>query len=220
MQGGDELTPPGASSSGVLPPPIAPGAVPGGASHTPPGGVANRARLLERMRNSGVLPPVRGSKRTADTPPDDPRLTSTGPEAETVGGSPRGTKRQAEDPPDDLRLVGKGPEAEIAGDTPNATGPPTSHRPASAISESTWTCATCKEEIISKNKLHRHLRDKCHQVTGDDEQPELHDSSDDEDDSSEEQRRMRASGIRQAILEHYSTMNVTRPDGSVTGSRW
>ena len=61
-QGGDELTPPGASSRGVLPPPIAPGAVPGGASHTPPGGVADRARLLERMRNNGVLPPVRGSE--------------------------------------------------------------------------------------------------------------------------------------------------------------
>ena len=193
------MTPPGASSSGVLPPPIAPGAVPGGASHTPPGGVANRARLLERMRNSGVLPPVRGSKRTADTPPEDPRLTGTGPEAETVGGSPRGTKRQAEDPPDDPRLVGEGPEAEISGDMPTATGHPTSHRPASAISESTWTCATCKEEFTSKSKLHRHLRDKNHQVIDDEEHPGLRDNSDDEDDSSEEQRKKRASAIRQAI---------------------
>ena len=101
---------------------------------------------------------------------------------------------------------------------PTTIGHPATHRTASAVSESTWTCATCKEEFISKNKLHKHLRDKRHQVIDDDERPELNDSSDDEDDSSEEQRRMRASGIRQAILEHHSTMDVTRPDGSVAGS--
>ena len=169
-------------------------------------------------------------KRSADTALNDPRLTGSGPEAETVRGSPRGTKREAEDPPDDPRLVWEGPEAELRAEMPTARGQPTSHRPASALVQESLRCATCKKQVHSKNKVHRHRHQERHQVVDDEgEQPGLFDSSDDEDNGSEEQRNMRASAIMEAtraimeaILEHYSGWrpycDVTHPDGSVAGS--
>ena len=138
------MTPPGASSRATLPPPILPGAtVPAVPSPTPAGAAANRDRLIREYRArlaGGAAPtgaaPIRGTKRTAEAPPDDPRLVGEGAETETVTEPRRGIKRDAEDPPDDPRLVGEGPEVEIAGDMPTPTGQPSTHRPASSISKS------------------------------------------------------------------------------------
>ena len=82
----------GATSS-TLPLPIPPGA-----QVTSPMGSSARDALDRRARKM--------RKRSAETPPDDPRLTGSGPESETVRRLPCGTKREAEDPPDDPRLVG------------------------------------------------------------------------------------------------------------------
>ena len=89
-------------------------------------------------------------ERSADTPPDDPRLTGGGPEAETVGGPQRGT---TEDPPDDPRMVGEGPEAETTTEMPTATRQPKSYRPPGALAQEATQCATCRKQFGSKNNL-------------------------------------------------------------------
>ena len=94
-------------------------------------------------------------------------------EAELIG-SPRGTKRTAENPPDDPRLVSDdGPEAEVVADAPTTAGQPQSFRPADTIEKPRQDaprhadknmCVTCGQKFGSRNKLHVHLRKAGHRV--------------------------------------------------------
>ena len=114
----------------------------------------------EATRRTGASYPAtapRGTKRSAEVEPDDPRLTGDGPEAETIGGSPRGQKRDAEFPPDDPRLVAGGDESEVVNDMPTATG----HRWPTGL-RAAWGEATIGPKptanIMSMRRIRRRAR--------------------------------------------------------------
>ena len=89
----------------------------------PATGTGPEDRLRDALRRAGhPIMANRGSKRPADTAPDDPRASGTD-DAEVLvdrfGESPdRGTKRRADEPPDDPRLVAGGAESEVVNDLP------------------------------------------------------------------------------------------------------
>ena len=68
-----------------------------------------------------------------------------------------------------------------------------------------------QEAVAVQEQTSPALASGRHQVVDDEEeQPGLCDSSDDEDNGSEEMQKMRASAIREAILEHYSGWRLSQ----------
>ena len=164
---------------------------------------------------------MRGSKRSADTPPDDPRATNTDvPEVEPT----RGAKRQADFEPDDPRLAADGDESEVVIDMPVPASQPTAHRPASTLDHE---CGKCGTGFRSRNALHRHLNKTRHLIIDEDEQPVIYGCEQDSEEtrrSSQEQRELQASQIRQAMIDHFESRchpncnDITARSGSVMGS--